>query len=76
MSESRTPDGEVGYRVLKVLCRRVGRQLTIEEHARCPYCDGDKSHIKTVKHEAFCDFKPGVDPVSFGFPDDNGRYDA
>ena len=74
-AEERTPDG-VGYRVTKVLCHRVGRQLTIDEHAKCPYCDGDPKHIKTAKHEAFCDFKPGEDPVSFGFPKDKGHYKA
>ena len=74
MSEERTPDGKVGYRVLEVFCRRVGRQLTIAEHARCPYCDGDETHIKTAKHEAFCDFDPAKDPVSFGFPRDKGHY--
>ena len=74
MSEERTPDGRVGYRVLSVFCRRVGRQLTVEEHTSCPYCDGDPSHVKTAKHEAFCDFKPGEDPVSFGFPEDKGHY--
>ena len=74
MSEQRTPDGKVGFRVLKVMCRRLGKQLTIAEHARCPYCDGDPKHIVTVKHENFCDFKPGEDPVSFGFPPDKGHY--
>ena len=72
-AEERTPDG-VGYRVTKVLCHRVGRQLTIDEHAKCPYCDGDPKHIKTAKHGAFCDFKPSDDPVSFGFPKDKGHY--
>jgi len=74
MSEERTPDGKVGYRVLKVFGHRVGRQLSIAEHARCPYCDGDERHIKTAKHGAFCDFDPDKDPVSFGFPTDDGRY--
>ena len=73
MTEERTPDG-VGYRVTKVMCHRVGRQLSIAEHEKCPYCDGDPKHIKTAKHEYFCDFKPGEDPVNFGFPKDKGHY--
>jgi hypothetical protein len=75
MAEERTPDG-VGYRVTKVMCHRVGRQLSIDEHAKCPYCDGDPKHIKTAKHESFCDFKPGEDPINFGFPPDKGHYES
>jgi hypothetical protein len=73
MDEMRTPDG-VRYRVLKVWCRRLARQLPVQEHAVCPYCDGDLTHIRTARHKAFCDYRPGVDPVRFGFPTDRGRY--
>jgi len=51
-----------------VLCRRTGRDFDLAEHQKCPYCYGHAEDIATGEHEKFCDFEPGVDPVSFGFP--------
>ena len=76
MSEQEGTGDRVGYRVIKVFCRRVERQLSVEEHAQCPYCNGREDLIRTAKHERFCDYQPGVDPISFGFPTDRGRYDS
>jgi hypothetical protein len=61
-------------RVVQVFCRRVERHLDVEEHARCPYCNGDEDRIRTARHESFCDYQPGADPTCFGFPEDRGRY--
>lgn len=56
-----------------VLCRRVGREFDLDEHQKCPYCYGHAEDIATGDHERFCEFKPGVDPVSFGFPGHTSR---
>ena len=76
MSENLGGGAPQGFRVLKVFCRRVERQLSVEEHARCPYCNGREDLIQTARHETFCDFRPGTDPISFGFPSDRGRYEG
>ena len=55
-------------------CRRVGRPLPTDEHRRCPYCFGDEEAVRRGEHASFCEFRPGEDPVSFGFPQDHGRY--
>ncbi len=73
MSEKHTPEPK-GFRVISVYCRRVERHLPVAEHARCPYCNGREDLIRTARHDAFCDFQPGRDPISFGFPPDRGRY--
>ncbi|MHC5010000.1 MAG: hypothetical protein ACYTG6_03500 [Planctomycetota bacterium] len=70
----KTETEAVSFRVVKVYCRRLERQLPVEEHERCPYCFGKAERVRTARHELFCDFRPGVDPVSFGFPEDRGRY--
>ncbi len=57
-----------------IRCRRVDAFYSPEEHARCPYCYGKESDVSTGEHGRFCDFKPGEDPINFGFPTDRGRY--
>lgn len=57
-----------------VRCRRVDAVYSALEHAQCPYCYGSEAQIATGDHSKFCDFRPGQDPVCFGFPDDKGRY--
>ena len=74
MNAGQATEGGSGFRVVKVFCRRLERQLSVAEHERCSYCTGDKTAIQTALHDVFCDFKPGEDPVSFGFPHDRGRY--
>ncbi|MCA9592026.1 MAG: hypothetical protein KC776_01910 [Myxococcales bacterium] len=55
-------------------CRRTGEMYSVDEHEQCPYCSADAEAIrKSGKHEDFCDFCPGTDPVSFGFPSDTSR---
>jgi hypothetical protein len=68
-------DGQqsVGFRVTRVWCRRVERQLTLAEHEGCPYCF-EAEELASARHERFCDFRPGEDPIHFGFPEDRGRY--
>lgn len=56
-----------------VWCRRVQRELPVQEHRRCPYCLGKEQDIAEGDHRTFCDFRPGVDPIHFGFPEDRGR---
>jgi hypothetical protein len=57
-----------------VPCRRTGQEYDCNEHVRCPYCFGEEKDVETGDHEQFCDFEPGKDPVSFGFPDDIGHF--
>ena len=54
-------------------CRRLARMLPIAEHEQCPYCFGGVDDVKAGWHDRFCDFKPGVDPIHFGFPPDTSR---
>lgn len=56
-----------------VYCHRLDKKLLVREHAECPYCFGKKGEIAPGKHPEFCDFRPGVDPVHFGFPCDTSR---
>lgn len=58
----------------QVHCRRLDRKLPQGEHATCPYCFGNRQQIATGKHDDFCDFRPGKDPIQFGFPDDSSRH--
>jgi len=57
-----------------VFCKRVGRELPVAEHKECPYCFGHTDEVAAGEHDEFCDFRPGTDPVSFGFPDDDFRH--
>ena len=52
-----------------IRCRRVDARYSVAEHKDCPYCYGKASDVATGDHTKFCDFKPGQDPVCFGFPD-------
>ncbi len=58
----------------RIWCCRLERKRDVAEHADCPYCFGRKQQIEGGEHAEFCDFKPGVDPISFGFPPDSSRY--
>jgi hypothetical protein len=69
--EAPTPPG-VGPGLTR--CRRVDAVYSVEEHRDCPYCFGTEADVATGDHAKFCDFKPGQDPICFGFPDDRGRY--
>lgn len=57
----------------RIRCRRVDAYYTPEEHKDCPYCFGRLEEIGGGEYAKFCDFKPGVDPICFGFPDDTSR---
>lgn len=54
-------------------CRRLARYLPLAEHEQCAYCFGKLDDIKEGWYDRFCDFKPGVDPVNYGFPPDSSR---
>ncbi|MHC5011344.1 MAG: hypothetical protein ACYTG6_10395 [Planctomycetota bacterium] len=42
---------------------------------RGPYCSGDAETIeKTGDYKNFCEFKPGEDPINFGFRPDSSRF--
>lgn len=58
----------------RIHCRRVDALYTTAQHRACPYCFGGEGDVLSTDHERFCDFKPGQDPIVFGFPDDQGRY--
>ncbi len=58
----------------KIHCRRVDAVFTVAQHRDCPYCFGAAGDVATGEHKKFCDFKPGQDPIVFGFPDDRGHY--
>ncbi len=59
----------------KVLrCRRTGQIFNVAQHEVCLYCSGDAKTIENAhKYEDFCEFRPGVDPINFGFPLDSSR---
>ena len=57
----------------ETFCRRLQRLLPIDEHQRCPYCFGGRLEVEQGSHDRFCDFKPGQDPIHFGFPPDSSR---
>ena len=59
--------------VQRVNCHRTGREFELDFHKGCPYCYGDEEQIATGDHSKFCDYKPGVDPVMFGFPGNDSR---
>jgi hypothetical protein len=58
----------------RVQCRRVHRKLTIQEHLVCPYCFGCAADVAWGDHANFCEFRPGIDPINFGFPDSYGQH--
>jgi len=55
-------------RLRPLQCRRLGRRLALSQHERCLYCFGSRKDLLTRDHARFCDFRPGIDPISFGFP--------
>lgn len=57
-----------------VHCPRLGKARPAEEHVACPYCYGRVAEVKAGDRTSFCDFKPGIDPVSFGFAPELGRF--
>jgi len=52
----------------------VDADYTATQHKDCPYCFGGETAIGSGDHAKFCDFKPGKDPIVFGFPTDRGHY--
>ncbi|GAB4138021.1 MAG: hypothetical protein Fur0037_03520 [Planctomycetota bacterium] len=54
-------------------CRRLQRMLPVAEHERCPYCFGKAAEVEQGCYDKFCDFKPGQDPINYGFPPDTSR---
>ncbi len=56
-----------------VHCQRLDYRLSVEEHHRRPYCFGARDEIATGKQGIFYDYKRGLDPVHFGFPEDGGH---
>lgn len=57
----------------RIRCRRVDASYTPEEHKDCPYCFGRVGDVRPGEYDKFCDFKPGEDPICFGFPDETSR---
>ena len=65
-----------GMKLVKLHCRRVDAQVTPDDHASCPYCFGKLADVETGHHERFCDYKPGKDPIHFGFPEGSSHDQA
>lgn len=59
----------------RIHCRRTGQEYEVDVHERCPYCWGATEQVESGDHNNFCDFKPGEDPVHFGFPEDGNRLE-
>lgn len=74
MSKGARPASGPGPKDSLVPCRRTGRVREIPEHVACPYCFGRAEDVASGDHARFCDFRPGVDPIAFGFPETYGRY--
>ncbi len=66
------PD-DPGFSVKAVFCKRLGKQLAIDQHVDCPYCCGAIDEVASAEHERFCEFDPAKDPIHFGFPGDTLR---
>ena len=60
-------------RVVRLVCRRTGRQTAVRDHLKCPYCFGRASAVRAGAHQQFCEFHEGRDPISFGFRADGSR---
>lgn len=67
----RTP----AVRLKRLTCKRTNEQVELVEHERCPYCFGRLTDVASGRHEAFCDYRPGIDPVHFGFPGGEPRLE-
>jgi len=72
MQDDREAKPKVRLQTLR--CRRTGLMFSPEEHAICPYCSADaKTIAATGDPDQFCEYKAGIDPIHFGFPDDTSR---
>jgi hypothetical protein len=70
--ESQEQGGRVCLKTLR--CRRTGQMYRVEQHVECPYCSGDEETVRRGgSYKNFCEFRPGEDPVDFGFPPDTDR---
>ena len=75
MRVEKTDDGRAEvWKELPGYCLRLGRSRSLREHEACSYCFGDRRAIQIGDRSGFCDFQPGRDPVSFGFPESHGRH--
>ena len=69
------PKSDTHVRQQSLRCRRTGRIYDVEEHVQCPYCSADAETIeKSGSYDDFCEFRPGEDPVNFGFKPDTDRF--
>ena len=73
MTEMRDEESGARIRLKDLRCRRTGQMLTPQQHHECPYCFGKEEEIGKGGYDAFCDYKAGEDPISFGFPPDDVR---
>ena len=75
MGEKQEQDPQPGMKVKVLRCRRTGQMFEVAEHVECPYCSGDAESIEqTGDYKNFCEFRPGEDPINFGFPPDSSRH--
>ena len=76
MNEKRNEKEEGKHGAEGRTCRRTGRWVDTSEHEHCPFCFGEREDILHGEREEFCDYRPGVDPIHFGFPFDTRRHDS
>lgn len=71
--DSHKPGSAPSEEEQRVQCRRVDQARTVEEHRSCPYCFGRAADVASGERPRFCDYQPGADPVTFGFPPGSSR---
>lgn len=54
-------------------CVRLDQARDVKDHLDCPYCHGKATDVANGERKDFCSFKPGEDPINFGFPADTSR---
>lgn len=74
MNDKPPPERAHAPRLIRLFCHRTGRQLELAEHEQCPYCFGPREAIEQGQRTHFCEYRPGEDPVHFGFPSGDVRH--
>ncbi len=74
MEKQRENEHESHLRLTRWICERTGRQMRLVDHLHCPYNLGSLEDLEEGRHERFCDYHEGVDPVNFGFRPGITRY--
>ena len=54
-------------------CQRFHRDVTGQAVSDCPYYAGAKAGLQSDNPRRFCEYQPGRDAVSYGFPQWSAR---